>query len=718
MLSAARYWLPWFNALPPDFMAPVAAHCTSFGFLWILYHFAFFVHSSFDKVGLFFGLVIPKPPVIYIKNIKETGTSIYWTLPEKPSVEKYLIEINGMLAGESDKQETSVEIMGLSPDSWYKIRVWAVSNSRIRTPSQCIVIKTLPSAPVAFPPSGKVTKETPTNPLEVQDAVVATKTVSKSEENTQTTITEDKIDALRSECETVRKQRQEIAQNAYEAEKQSKAEEEKIRSELERLRALKRAEEEPKMKLKSRLKSLDDSKIEAEAARTKLERELKVEQNAKQHSLDALFNKEKEKEKYQRSLEAVKDKVQQGKEEFDKQKAELEESIKQFNNDISFAEVELTNVMQAKEELWNKIVEKKEELKGIVNENGKIAEPDNKLRSQTKTLDQEHRVLFQKYLQLQDFERTIKEQLQRLDHEKWTIMEELNKARRLVRPDSVYAGGYQLFGPAGGESLPEFSLSGPNEAHHPVSTTTAPNNYPAVGSGSFFTSQSEIPSTSVSTSTFPSTTSQPQSLFSGFTGAFAPSSGAVGEKRNINNPLRNLAINNNSAPDLLAVLGSGTIPNSSGYSKRDVNEPSNPPTSSSFRPRHRYQSSHGSVHSLFEYGPVGSIDDPIEYAAASVPSVSNMTPSRSATVSPEFETLAGNGNTLFPVVRSPSPAGTITPPSGVTNGRMFRGREFNFFGRSPESNEIPNSRPQLPSGILETVNGGTEFPSIKKAPCQ
>ncbi|KAK9685658.1 hypothetical protein K7432_015427 [Basidiobolus ranarum] len=68
---------------------------------------------------------------------------------------------------------------------------------------------------------------------------------------------------------------------------------------------------------------------------------------------------------------------------------------------------------------------------------------------------------------------------------------------------------------------------------------------------------------------------------------------------------------------------------------------------------------------------------------------------------------------MFPTVRSPSPVRTITPPSSITNGRIFRGRELNFFGRSSNSNETPNSRPQLPSGILE-VASGTEFPSIKK----
>ncbi|KAK9761394.1 hypothetical protein K7432_013743, partial [Basidiobolus ranarum] len=586
ILSAARYWLPWCNTLPPEFMAPVAAHCTSFGFLWILYHFAFFVHSSFDKVGLFFGLVIPKPPVIYIKNIKETGTSIYWTLPEKPSVEKYLIEINGVLAGESDKQETSVEIMGLSADSWYKIRVWAVSNSRIRTPSQCIVIKTLPIVPVSFPAPNKVKKETLSKPVESFDSTLNTKNDTKKEDTSQMAITEEKIDALRSECDIVKKQRQEIAQNAQEVEKQSKNEEEKIRNELERLRALKRAEEEPKMKLKSRLKSLDDSKIEAEAARTKLERELKLEQNAKQHSFDALRNKEKEKESHKNSLETAKDKIRKAKVEFNNQKAELEESIKKLHNDISFAEKELSNVTMTKEELWNEIADKKDEFQRILNENERIAEPDNKLRNQTKSLDQEHRALFQNYLQLQDLERNIKEKLQRLDHEKWSIMEELNKARRLGRLDNAYTGGYRLFGPTSGETLPEFSLSGPNENHHPTNTSITPVNYSTVGSGSFFSSLSEIPTAPVPTTVYPSTTvSQPQSLFSGFTGGFTPSSGAVGEKRNVNKPFRNMAINNNSAPDLLAVLGPGTIPNPNGFGKREVNDSSSStPVSKPFRP--------------------------------------------------------------------------------------------------------------------------------------
>ncbi|KAK9727363.1 hypothetical protein K7432_001896 [Basidiobolus ranarum] len=666
-LSVVRYRLPWFSIIPPDFMAPIAAHCTSFGLLWILYHLAFFVHSSFDKVGLFFGLIIPTPPVIYIKNVKETGTSIYWTLPEKPSIERYLIEINGVIAGESDKQETSVEILGLSPNTWYKIRVWAVSNSRIRTSSQCIGIKTLPIVPTSISNLSNINKDSLSKSLEPKNTPVVSQKVLVNDENPQVSITEEKLEALRSECNIIKKQRQEIAQNAKEVEKQSQIEEVNIRNELDRLRALKRAEEEPKMKLKSRLKLLDDAKAEADAARIKLERELKLEQNAKQHAQDALQTKEREKDSLQKSTEAAKDKVKQIELEFNKEKEMLEESLSTFQNDITFAEKELEDAMTTKQNLWRKIVEKEEELEKLLNENGRITEPDSKLKNQKMSLDQEHRILFQNYLQLQELERSIKDQLLRLDHEKWTIMEELNKARRFNRLDNAYTGGYQLFGPTVGDNLPEISIAGQSVVSPPIFSTVA---------------------------------SQPQSLFAGFSGGFT-SSGVVGERRVGNNPLRNLAVNNNSAPDLLAMLNSAST--SSGFNNHEADDVSN---STSFRPRHRYQSSQGSVHSLFEYGPVGSIDDPTEFTVISKP-----VPARSGTVTPEFD---GSTATLFSTKHSNSPAGTVTPPSGLANGRGFRGREFNLFGHSSCNNETSSSRPQLPVGALEATGGSGEFLTSKK----
>ncbi|ORX93782.1 hypothetical protein K493DRAFT_408276 [Basidiobolus meristosporus CBS 931.73] len=644
-LSVIQRQVLWPYTLPSRVMAPVAAHCTSVGFLWLLYHMGFLVHSSVEKIGLFFGLVIPKPPVIYIKNVKETGTSVYWVLPEKLSIEKYLIEINGDVVGESDRQETSVEIMGLSPDTWYKIRVWAVSKSRIRASSQCIIIKTLSQSK-----SELLSKSL--------DSLLPGKTGLPGEGEPRDSITEAMLQDVRNEWTLTKKQCQEIRQSGKEILKQSGDEEKKLRDELERLRTLKRAEEAPRMKLKSRLKSLDEAKIEADAARVKLERELKQELLARQHAQDELHAKQVEKDSVQNALAEMGRRSDQNKLDFEAHYAESIETNVKHEKAIALAESELEEVLKLQQSLESKIAAKEEELEKILTENVRRSEADGKLRNRSHSLDQEHRALFQNYLQIQDLERNIKDRLVRLDHEKWAIMQELNKARRLGRLDDVYAGRYRLFG---GNSLPE--------THYRPQMHLSNTSHE-----SLFATQGDIPA-STATSTL-SPASKLHSLFS----TRLSSSGAVGERRSTGNSLRNLTVNNNSAPDLITRLGPTSVPSTNGlpgyeFDHLDSSESPN----NLFKSHHRHQSSR----SLFEYGPVADSEELI---------ASNETPARCKTASPEFIKHSTPEKSFFSMIRKPSFSGPA-----ASNGAS-KSRTFNLF-KNPTSNDEP-----LPSGIFESAN--------------
>ncbi|KAJ1553730.1 hypothetical protein HK096_006683, partial [Nowakowskiella sp. JEL0078] len=59
-----------------------------------------------------------------------------------PKTKKFHVEINGIVVGESASHETSVSVNGLTPDTRYRVRVWALANSRIKTPSATVLIRT------------------------------------------------------------------------------------------------------------------------------------------------------------------------------------------------------------------------------------------------------------------------------------------------------------------------------------------------------------------------------------------------------------------------------------------------------------------------------------------------------------------------------------------------------------------------------------------------
>ncbi|RUP24177.1 hypothetical protein BC936DRAFT_138943 [Jimgerdemannia flammicorona] len=133
----------------PCFMAPVAAHCTSFGICWLLYRIVHLSHAHSDELLAFLGVVAPPAPVVTVREIRDTTLNLYWQLPgPAPDAPLYvvaghLVEIEGSLREEIDRGETSVNITELEPDKKYRVRVWAVgAKNRWRTPSEWVMVRT------------------------------------------------------------------------------------------------------------------------------------------------------------------------------------------------------------------------------------------------------------------------------------------------------------------------------------------------------------------------------------------------------------------------------------------------------------------------------------------------------------------------------------------------------------------------------------------------
>lgn len=130
------------------FLAPLAAFCSAFGVLWLLYDLFGYLHASTDDLRDFFGITLPAPSIVTLKDVKDRSITLNWQCSSQATISKHLIEIDGLIIGESGKQETSVVIQGLYPENTYRIRLWAITTRNWKTPSDYIIVRTLPSPPV------------------------------------------------------------------------------------------------------------------------------------------------------------------------------------------------------------------------------------------------------------------------------------------------------------------------------------------------------------------------------------------------------------------------------------------------------------------------------------------------------------------------------------------------------------------------------------------
>jgi hypothetical protein len=100
-----------------------------------------------DKLGL----DIPPSPSITLEYISEREVQISWQYTDiSKSLESHAVEVNSKIVGETKKNETACSILNLTPGTVYDIRVFTISGTAFKTPSQVLRLRT-PTA--SQPPS-------------------------------------------------------------------------------------------------------------------------------------------------------------------------------------------------------------------------------------------------------------------------------------------------------------------------------------------------------------------------------------------------------------------------------------------------------------------------------------------------------------------------------------------------------------------------------------
>ncbi|KAI8812854.1 hypothetical protein BJ742DRAFT_791999 [Cladochytrium replicatum] len=213
----------------------------------------------------------------------------------------FLIDVNGDIIGESTRDETSAIVMGLIPDTLYRIRVWAcAARKRVKCPSPTVLVRTARDLPSRTPTPIARNLERLSNPQLLEDGTAlsilpspsSTPDLIKENAQVRTTTTEDEkievkkiendLDSLRRELTLTRRQVADVYRSIQEAEDAHLQEEQSLKEEIAKVKESRKLGDGGRSDQKSRLKQLEDSKKEADSRRSKLEKLTKGENSARE----------------------------------------------------------------------------------------------------------------------------------------------------------------------------------------------------------------------------------------------------------------------------------------------------------------------------------------------------------------------------------------------------------------------------------------------------
>jgi hypothetical protein len=114
-----------------------------------------------EKLVQVLGLEVPVAPLVSLAGIKADGVLLHWKSPERASVLKYVVRINGIDIGDVASHETSVTIENLQPNHHYTIRIVTFNSSNFQAPSVPIRLRTLSADSDQYYASAPPTSITP-----------------------------------------------------------------------------------------------------------------------------------------------------------------------------------------------------------------------------------------------------------------------------------------------------------------------------------------------------------------------------------------------------------------------------------------------------------------------------------------------------------------------------------------------------------------------------
>ncbi|KAJ1820026.1 hypothetical protein LPJ75_001044 [Coemansia sp. RSA 2598] len=452
-LSLSRLHTPWCGILPDYLQAPIAAYCTSFGILWLLYHNSRRLERLVDPLCLLLGIIPPLPPRVGVVEIHDTSVVISWAnslasgpfdthapgtapnaisaagggtgagpgpatgpgsssqgastnaaseshspplsdalpggaaagttsgagtgtvaggfgsspssssslsvgrlftidrrvLPEA-RVARYDIEVNGHVVGSCKAADSYTKIQGLRPAAMYQLRVWAVSQSRGRSPSLPVFVSTLTSAQ---------------SQMRENDAAGHLKQTGE--------------DGAPVDVESLRLQIQKSQENLHEMEAvitqlraQSEKERSKLQAEISELRARRKMEESSKGQQRDKIRDMEAQKRKLDREKTKLAKEIADAQAQKQRALERLRDQEKQVQSYIRNAKTLEATMERERKDHDHQQAELNSTISALKAEVEKAKKKLEALSGQQSDLAEKLKRKRAVLSAQEKRNAEL----------------------------------------------------------------------------------------------------------------------------------------------------------------------------------------------------------------------------------------------------------------------------------------------------------------------------------------------------------
>ncbi|KAJ3108541.1 hypothetical protein HDU97_000823 [Phlyctochytrium planicorne] len=442
----------------------------------------FLMYRRFDVFTGFFGISSPGIPIVTVREISDTSFKIHWWVPpashttstnaanppaapflgtklgaplpdsappksgtdstdqsasSESDVKKHLIEVNGLIIGESSKDEICVVVTGLNPETQYRIRVWAVSTKRLKSPSGGVLIKTLPAKPAVAENAQTIEASASSKDETIQelDDTHLTPEAIKEKE----ALLDNEIDTLTVELEQLFRHQHEINVQMQSAEMQFKREEESLREELERLRESRKQGDLVRAEHKTRLKQLEDSKKELDTLKNRYEKEVKA-SKAEITSRDEKLKVEREElRRLEEETKRMEVAIKQDAETTERKRVELEreagrqkEQLRKLMNQKSELIKQLdtlrADLMKKRESLASQAASAAEDRARMLRaEDDALSE---KILARKLKLDHEQRELLERLRSLQDEHQSLQVELREESRAKVQILEDLNRERR------------------------------------------------------------------------------------------------------------------------------------------------------------------------------------------------------------------------------------------------------------------------------------------------
>ncbi|OLL23122.1 hypothetical protein NEOLI_002008 [Neolecta irregularis DAH-3] len=270
---------------------------------WLLHRTVRLIQYPVSTLSKIVNIRIPPAPRVTLDSIASTSVMLHWSLPENgKSLVKHVIQINGTVLGESEKQETCVSLTGLSPNKRYSVRVVAVNDQNIRSSSDLLHFCTRQAVENASQwyedayiqnilTLAQAT-DTGADFAEIaQNNSMASRQSRKSHKASSSTSTHSTSSSISSipphqslenivaALERVRTEARELDKQIEQTEHDHAAAESSLLIELEIYRNKKKEEDLGRLQLRAETKHLEEAKRTTESVKLKSERTLKVEQD-------------------------------------------------------------------------------------------------------------------------------------------------------------------------------------------------------------------------------------------------------------------------------------------------------------------------------------------------------------------------------------------------------------------------------------------------------